>query len=105
MAEDGHIPVVYSEAVIADLSGLGRWIAERADPGTAESYIARVEAACERLAIYPNRGTPRFDLAPGLRTVTFERRVVLVYRVEDDCVRILRAIATSRDLRWAIGDP
>ena len=33
-------------------------------------------------------GRPRDDLKVGLRTVPFERKAVIAYRVEADCVRI-----------------
>ena len=101
MAENSDYPVVFTEAAIADLSELGRWIAERAEIETALAYVARVEAACDRLGTFPNRGTPRSDVQSGLRTVTYQRRLVIAYRVENRVVRVMRLIDTARDLRRA----
>lgn len=56
-----------------------------------------------RLSHFPNRGTPRFDLSSGLRTVTFERRVILAYRVENGAVNIVRLIYVARDFARAFG--
>ncbi len=98
MAENISLRVVLSEAAIADLSELGRWIAERADTATAEAYVSRIEAACERLGTFPNRGTSRFHVLKGLRTITYQRRVIIAYRVGDESVQILRLIDTARDL-------
>ena len=104
MAKNTDFPVILSEAAIADMSAIGRWIAERADPETAEAYISRIEAACFRLADFPNRGSPRFGISQGLRSVTFERRVIIAYRVENGEVRIVRVIPAARDLARAFGD-
>ena len=85
------------------MSVLGRWIAARAGTTIAESYVARVEAACYRLGTFPNRGTPRFETLDGLRTITFERRIIVAYRVDDEAVHILRLIPAARDFTRAFG--
>jgi toxin ParE1/3/4 len=104
MAENTDCPVILSEAAIADMSAMGRWIAERAGSEVAEAYVARVEFACYRLADFPNRGTPRFDVSKGLRSVTFERRVIIAYRVENGEVRIVRVIPAALDFARALGN-
>jgi toxin ParE1/3/4 len=104
MAENTDFPVILSEAAIADMSALGRWIAERTSPEVAEAYVARVEAACYRLADFPNRGTPRFDISQDLRSVAFERRVIIAYRIENGEVRIVRVIPAARDFARAFGN-
>lgn len=101
MAENTDFAVILSEAAIADMSAMGRWIAQRAGSEIAEAYMSRVEAACYRLTDFPNRGTPRFDISKGLRSVTFERRVIIAYRVESDEVRIVRLIDSARDFARA----
>src|SRR5262249_35815203 len=58
----------------ADLFALYRYISDRSGPARAGDYIARIEAACMALATFPQRGTKRDDLAPGIRTIGFERR-------------------------------
>ena len=82
----------------ADLFDIYDWIAEHADPQTAYAYTARIERRCESLSAFPHRGTPRDHLEPGLRSITFERRVIIAYRVEKDRVLILRLIRTARDI-------
>ena len=82
----------------ADLFDIYDWIAERADPETAYAYTSRIERRCESLSAFPERGTPRGDLEPGMRSITFERRVLIAYRVEKDRVLILRLIHTARDV-------
>ena len=74
------------------------WIMSEADAETAERYIDRVKARLGRLTDFPNRGAPRPDLAPGLRTLSFERRLIIAYRVELGIVRIVRVVDAKRDL-------
>lgn len=97
MAEDRDYRVRLSEDAIEDLSGIGRWIADQADLDTANAFVARIEATCNRLSYFPNRGTPHFVIAPGLRTILFERRYIIGYRVEGDEVIILRIVHGARD--------
>jgi toxin ParE1/3/4 len=95
------VSLVYLPAAKADLENIYDWIADRADPQTAFDYVARVHAACEKLLSFPRRGTPRDDLAPGLRTIVFERRATIVYRQEGARLRIVRIVHRGRDLGLA----
>lgn len=80
-----------------DLVTLGVWIVARSDRETARSYLDRIEAACGRLLDFPDRGSPREELGPGFRSVVFERRVLIVYRVEADELLIVRIVPRGRD--------
>jgi toxin ParE1/3/4 len=84
-----------------DLYAIYDWIAHQADPDTAFGYASRIEAFALRLSNFPNRGSPRFKLARGLRTVTFERRIIVAYRVVKDEAHIVRLIPASRDFARA----
>ena len=53
---------------------------------------------------FPERGTRRDDLGSGLRTVGFERRATIVFRVEKDAVDIVRILYGGRDLEMALRD-
>ena len=90
--------VIFSEDASDDLSELGIWVGERGGRAVAEDYLVRIHSACMKLSQFPRRGSPRDHLAPGLRSITFERRVVIVYRLEADHVLILRLIRTARDI-------
>lgn len=98
-----ELDVVWSRAARNDLYSLYDWIAGQADAATAFAYTARLEAFASKLSYSPNRGTPRFGIAAGLRSITFERRYIVAYRVEPDCVWIVRLIDTARDFRRAFG--
>ena len=91
------LPVVWRPAARGDLLALYDWIADRADLETAFAYASKIEALGERLADFPNRGTPRDDLVPGMRTVPYRRRVTIAYRVLEDRVEILRLLQSGQD--------
>lgn len=58
--------------------------------------------ACFQLVDFSERGTPRGDLLPGLRTVGFERKSVIAYFVQDDDVVIVNIFHGGRDWEAAI---
>jgi toxin ParE1/3/4 len=81
----------------SDLFKLYDYIAEEADPVIAGGYIDRIEAACMALAAFPERGTGRDDIRPGLRTVGFERRATIIFQVAAQEVLIVRVLYGGRD--------
>jgi toxin ParE1/3/4 len=81
----------------ADLFGLYRYIAKEAGREVAGAYIDRIEAACMALASFPRRGTRRDDIRRGLRTIGFERRATIVFRVKRTEVVIVRVFYGGQD--------
>jgi toxin ParE1/3/4 len=90
--------VVFSEQAWADADEIYDWIAANADAETAERYVSRVISFCDGLGEFPRRGTPRDDVAAGLRTTSFEGRAIIAYIVKERIVRILRVLHHGRDL-------
>jgi toxin ParE1/3/4 len=86
----------------ADLFGLYQYIAEEAGTAVAGAYIARIEAACLALATFPERGTRRDDLRPGLRTIGFERRATIAFQVMQDEVVIVRVFYGGQNYERAL---
>jgi toxin ParE1/3/4 len=91
------LEVIFRPQAETDLLALYRYIAEASGLGIAGSYIDRIETACLSLTTFPNRGTKRDDLAPGLRTIAFERRVTIVYRALKTHVEIVTVAYGGRD--------
>jgi len=77
---------------------------ETAGRETAAGYVRRIVARCDRLADFPSRGTRRDDLAPGIRTISFERRLLIVYRSVNDEVTVLRVLHGARDVPTVFGE-
>jgi toxin ParE1/3/4 len=96
--------VAYAETADEDINRLYGWISDHSDPIAANDYIARVHRACAALAEFPNRGTPRDDLAPGLRSIVVERKTVIIYEPRANRVRILRVLHRGRNIGLAFND-
>lgn len=73
--------VVFSPEAENDLLELYLYIAERTGDAHALVYIERLERYCKGFEEFPERGTSRDDLFPGLRVVGFERRVSIAFHV------------------------
>ncbi len=91
------LEVFFRPQAEADLLALYRYIAEASGLVNAGNYIDRIEVACMSLGTFPNRGTRRDDLTPGLRTVALERRVTIAYRVLKTRVEIVTIAYAGRD--------
>jgi toxin ParE1/3/4 len=81
----------------ADLFALYAYIAEESGHERAGIYISRIEKACMGLGTFPTRGTRRNDIAPGLRTIGFERRMTIAFRVLAEAVEIVTIAYAGRD--------
>jgi toxin ParE1/3/4 len=92
--------VVWRQTATDDLYRLYDWIADRADPETAFAYTSAIEAHAADLATFPERGTPRDDIAPGVRTLNFRGRTVIAYRV-GEAVEVLRIFHAGHELGFA----
>lgn len=96
--------VALTPAARDDLIGIRDWIAVEAQSyEVADAYVNRIKARIGSLADFPRRGSPRLDLGPNFRSIAFERRRTIIYRVEDEIVRILRVVDASRDLNRVFG--
>jgi len=63
--------ITFRPAAEADLFALYDYIAAQSGLARAGEYIARIERACLAFATFPERGTRRDDILPGLRTIGF----------------------------------
>ena len=79
--------VVFSKAALVDLRSIRRHIGLE-NPAAATRIAVQIIAACDRLEYLPERGRP--GQRPGTRELTAMRPYVIVYRVRDDAVQILR---------------
>ena len=83
-----------------DLFEIYAYVAEHGGAERADAYDLRIRAACRKLADFPNRGTPRNPLEPGLRSIPFERRATIYYRVAGRVVEIVRILRRGLDADW-----
>ena len=93
--------VVFAPEARADLFGLYDYIAARGGAERALAYVERIEGYCRGFATFPERGTRRDDIRPGLRLVGFARRVSIAFYVTASTVTIIRILYAGRDLTKA----
>ena len=67
------------------------------NPAAADALLDRIDDACSRLNEHPRLGPARDDIRPGLRYLIVGDYVVL-YRLLDDGVEIVRVVHGRRDL-------
>jgi toxin ParE1/3/4 len=89
--------VVLDAEAEAQLEDLFMYIAQDASIEVAERFTDAIVEQCEALSHFPNRGTPRDDIQPGLRTIAFRRAVTIAYAVEEDRVEVLGIFYRGRD--------
>jgi toxin ParE1/3/4 len=93
-----RLRVVYRPEALADLDEVFEYVLGRSlDPGLTRRFLQRIRDRCRRIGETPLGGRPRDDLEPGLRTVPFERRAVIAYRVLEDVVEITNVFFGGRD--------
>lgn len=87
--------VVWSDQALADLKAIKDYIA-RESPGGAKSVVIAIEEAADNLVDFPfaHRTIPELQDPERRETFVYEYR--LMYRVEYDCIRILRVVHGKR---------
>jgi len=96
--------VIFAPEAEQDLLELYDYIAVNSGPERAHGYTDRIVAACLGLVTFPERGTRRDDLRPGLRTTTFRRRVTIAFHITSTTVAIDRVLYGGRDLKPLFDD-
>lgn len=92
------LEVRFSEEAEEDLHETYVYIAERDGFERAEAVEKRLRIACQKLGDFPSRGSPRDELGPGLRSIPFERRATIYYRVTLENVDIMHIAWAGRDV-------
>ena len=80
--------VIFTPLAERQIDKLHEYITDKSGEARADGYIGRIISFCEGFVTFPERGTKRDDLLPGLRVTGFERRVVIALVVTEDAVLI-----------------
>lgn len=81
------------------LDEMEAFIAAAASAGVAAGYVDSIVTYCESLETFPERGTRRDDLLPGLRITNYRHRAVIAFLVDTPTrtVSILSVFYGARD--------
>lgn len=94
--------VVFGPDAEKQLVALYRHLAVAATPGIAAEYTDAIVAFCEGLQTFPQRGSRRDDIRPGLRIIGFRRRVAIAFAVDGATVTILGVFYGGQDHEAAL---
>ncbi|MDR6819478.1 toxin ParE1/3/4 [Neorhizobium sp. 2083] len=92
--------VLFHPLADADLEAIYHFIANDS-PERAIAFVRRIRAFSATLATMSERGRRRDDLAEGVRTIVFERRVIVAYRLADGSIIILRIFYGGQNIDGA----
>jgi plasmid stabilization system protein ParE len=95
--------VVFAPEAVAQLEDLYRYIAEAASPDIAQRYTNAIVTYCETLQKFPQRGTRRDDIRPGLRITNYKGRAVIAFEVGTDLVSIIGVFYGGQDFEGTLG--
>lgn len=90
--------VAFAPEARDDLLRLYDAIARASAPERAFAYVESLRVHCLGFAAFPERGTRRDEVRPGLRTVGFRRRVTVAFHVTADAVVVDRILYGGRDV-------
>ena len=94
--------VKFAPEALEQLDNLEQYIAEAASSTVAAGYIDAIVSYCESLQSFPNRGTQRDDIRPGLRITNYRGRTVIAFAVEEDQPYIIGVFYGGQDYETAL---
>jgi plasmid stabilization system protein ParE len=89
--------IVFTPEARDQLGHLHSYIASAADAEIASRFANGILDHIATLNEFPERGTPRGDLRPGMRTLAWRRRVTIAFVVEDRDVVVIGIFYGGRD--------
>jgi len=99
--------VDFSATARDQLVALDAYLAEVASPGVAARYVDGLLDFCYSLSVFPERGTRRDDIRPGLRVTHFRGRTLVAIAVDARAKRvsIVGIFHAGRDFESVLSHP
>jgi toxin ParE1/3/4 len=89
--------LIFTPEAEEQLATIFGYIAVAASVDIATGYTEAIIAYCERLRPFPHVGTLREDIRPGLRTVSYKKRVVIAFTADAEQVSIIGIFYGGQD--------
>lgn len=98
--------VEFAPEAIAQLAAIEEYIVNAGASVVAGRYVDAIVAYCESLVTFPERGTTRNDLFPGLRITNYRGSAIIAFLVdaEREVVSILGVFYGGQDYEGAWRD-
>lgn len=97
------LTVEYSAMATSQLTDLRLHIEAESGIRRATSFVDRLIDYCNGLSTFPERGTRRDDITPGLRLLGFRRRATIAFTVEPHAVVVQGIFYGGQDVEAAFG--
>jgi toxin ParE1/3/4 len=94
--------LIFTPEAQEQLVALYHYISVAASPKIAERYTDAIITQCEGLRDFPNRGTLRDDVRPGLRMTNYKKRAVIAFTVDVKRVSIIGIYYGGQDYESAL---
>ncbi len=92
------VVVVFTPEAEEQLAALYRYIAVAASSAAiAQRYTSAIITYCEGLRTFPQRGTRRDDIRPGLRITNYKKRAVIAFDVDAERISIIGVFYGGQD--------
>jgi len=89
--------VEVAKAARLDLVDQHSYVAEMADENVADQYVDRIAKRINSLDHFPERGSLQPQFGPGVRSLSFERKLMILYHVDGQTVLVLRILDGRRE--------
>jgi toxin ParE1/3/4 len=86
-----------------DLIQIYEFIADDS-PSRAISFVTKLRELSESLYEMPYKGRLRNDLGTNVRSIALARQATIAYRIEPDCILILRIIYAGQNVDKLLED-
>jgi plasmid stabilization system protein ParE len=96
--------IVFTSEARDQLDALHGYIVAAAGAEIATRFVNGIIDHIAGLSEFPERGTPRSDLRPGLRTIAWRRRVTIAFMVEERDVVVIGIFYGGRDFDALLSD-
>ncbi len=97
--------VYFTPESIDQLEALYTYIADAASPRVADQFTNAIVDYCEGMCTFPERGTCRNDIRPGLRITNYKGRTVVAFDVSVDQVTIIGIFYGGQDYETTLNSP
>jgi toxin ParE1/3/4 len=78
--------IEFAPEAVEQLVQLEEYIAGQGSPRVATAYVDAILGFCESLQSFPNRGTQRDDIRPGLRITNYKGGTIIAFAVMGEVV-------------------
>lgn len=89
--------VILASSAVSDINEIFDYILTEVGERIARDYVGRIRDFLLGLDLFPHRGTV-IDSARNMRSVGFEHRATVIFRVENGEVTILRVFHRGRNI-------